>query len=103
VIRAKVGSIVGTHARRGKPMRPSTRIFAATVFGSFVLIVATLSVTGCSGKQQEPKTAATAPGTPPSADRPTAEVPATDPEVDQPLAPLPFETASQTTTSRTSR
>jgi membrane-bound lytic murein transglycosylase MltF len=74
-------------------MRPSTRILAATVLISFVVSVATLSVTGCSGTEQEPKSAATDPASTPSADRPDAEGPAADLAVDEPLAPLPFETA----------
>jgi len=74
-------------------MQPSTRIFIGTVLASFVLIVATLSATGCSGKEQEPRPAATGAAATPSADRPAPAAPAADLEIDEPLAPLPFETA----------
>jgi len=74
-------------------MRPSTRIPVGTVLAAFALVLATLSVTGCSGKEQEPKTAATGPAATSSAERPAVEPPAADPAVDEPLAPLPFETA----------
>ena len=74
-------------------MRTSAWIFVGTVPAAVALLLATLLVTGCSGKEQEPQAAATGPATPPSTDRSAAEGPAAGLAADEPLAPLPFETA----------
>jgi len=66
-------------------MRASVRSLVTAVLACCPVLLASLLVTGCSGKQGEPQSAATAP----SAAESAAAVEASE----EPLPPLPFETA----------
>jgi membrane-bound lytic murein transglycosylase MltF len=59
------------------------------VFTSCLVLLVSLSATGCSGKKEQPRTAATAPAVDSSAARPAAPNAASD----EPLPPLAYESA----------
>jgi membrane-bound lytic murein transglycosylase MltF len=66
-------------------MHAAVRTIVAVAVASCVVLLSSLSVTGCSGKQDEPKPAGTAPDAPPTAADPAAS--------DEPLPPLAHESA----------
>jgi hypothetical protein len=72
----------GTNTMHSAARTPVGRISAA-----IALSLATLWITGCSGKQQEPKTTATASATATTAVQPAAP----DAASDEPLPPLAYE------------
>ena len=67
-------------------MRAAVRTLVGIVLASFALLLTSLSVTGCSGKQEEPKPDGTGPGATQSAAAPSVAS-------DAPLPPLAYESA----------
>jgi membrane-bound lytic murein transglycosylase MltF len=70
-------------------MRAAIRASIAVALATFVLLLASLSVLGCSGKKEEPGTAVTAPEGAPSAAEPAAPAPVGE----EPLLPPAYESA----------
>jgi len=70
-------------------MRIAIRTLAGIIHVSFTLLLASLALSGCSDRQEGPKTAVTAPNATPSAAEPSAPAAAGD----EPLPPLAYESA----------